>query len=456
MWRGVLALVLIVGAIIWARQFSQARPEINSNQDSNSRQATISQDTISQHTGSNEEVEICRGNDSFTYELDGKRYALPFEVIDDQAVVEGDIVFGHAADVRDGGANGVAPVVPDYVRGEPKRWERNLLPYIIDDSVTASDRAAIQQAISVWQRATNVRFKQLSGARDWKRENYLKFSAQKNQCSSNSLGVKERLSDKVDEADDINVVEVAGCGHHWGRIAHEIGHVLGLGHTHSRGDRDDYITVLWRNIDGPKKYCRVIWDQQALANTDYDYDSIMHDAPTQGANRSSGCEKVNYDGTQDCLAFLPSREKLERQRQTAGSNIEPGQRDHLSAGDIALVNILYPASSSALYPAQPCVRSITTSTRVGGRTATTTRTEPCSLRPQVTIAEPRPVRPLCCRDRVAGDPFCRPAACPAIRVSWPRPDRWCRSEWCRPLPRRQCDRWIAERAPFDDRDDDGW
>src|SRR5712675_2662631 len=297
-WRGILAAVLIVCAIFGARQFSKAQQST----DSKAQQNTDSK--AQQDTHSNEEVEICRGKNSFTYEADGKRYSLPFEVVDDQAVVEGDIVLGQATDVLNGGANYVAPVVPDYVRGEPKRWESNLVPYIIDASVTASDRAVIQQAIMAWQHATNIRFRQLSGARDWKLENYVKFSGQKNQCSSNSLGIKQRLSGKVNEEDSINVVEVAGCGQNWGRIAHEIGHVLGLGHQHSRGDRDDYVRILWGNIDGPKKFCRVMWDQQALANTDYDYDSIMHAAPTQDANRSSGCEKVRYDGKEDCLAFL--------------------------------------------------------------------------------------------------------------------------------------------------------
>jgi astacin (peptidase family M12A) len=445
MWRGILAAVLIVCAIIVARQFSKAQQDTSIK--------------AQQDTSSNEEIEICRGKNSFTYEADGKRYALPFEVVDDQAVVEGDIVLGQATDVLNGGANYVVPVVPEYVRGEPKRWESNLLPSIIDASVTASDRAVIQQAIMAWQRATNVRFRQLSGARDWKRENYVKFAGQKNQCSSNSLGIKEKLSGKVNEEDNINVVEVAGCGQNWGRIAHEIGHVLGLGHEHSRGHRDDYITILWSNIDSPKQFCRVIWDQQALADTAYDYDSIMHDAPTQAAKRSSGCKKVTYDGKQDCLAFLPNQEKLDQQRQTVGSNIEPGQRDHLSAGDIARVNILYPASPSPPSPAQPCVRSTTTSIKVGDRTTTTTKTEPCSPRSQNTITEPRPDRPRCCQDRWGADRFCRPDACPTIRVSWPRPDRWCPPGWCRPRPRRHCDGRIEdgwERPSFDDWDDDRW
>jgi len=452
-WRGILAAVLIVCAIFGARQFSKAQQST----DSKAQQNTDSK--AQQDTHSNEEVEICRGKNSFTYEADGKRYSLPFEVVDGQAVVEGDIVFGQAADVLNGGANYVVPVVPDYVRGEPKRWESNLLPYIIDASVTAADRAVIQQAIMAWQRATNVRFRQLSGARDWKLEDYVKFSGQKNQCSSNSLGIKQRLSGKLNEEDSINVVEVAGCGQNWGRIAHEIGHVLGLGHQHSRGNRDDYITILWSNIDGPKQFCRVIWDQQALANTAYDYDSIMHYASTQAAKRSSDCKKVIHDGKQECLSFLPNQEKLDQQRPTAGSNVEPGQRDNLSAGDIALVNILYPASPPPPSPAQPCVRTTTTSIKVGDRTTTTTtNTEPCSPRSPNTITEPRPDHPRCCQDRW-GAGRCRPDVCPAIRVSWPRPDRWCRSGWCRPRPRRHCDGWIEdgwERPPFDDRDGDRW
>jgi hypothetical protein len=445
MWRGILAAVLILAAIFGARQLSTAQQDT-------SIKAQLD-------TSSNEEIEICRGKNIFTYEADGKRYALPFEVVDDQAVVEGDIVLGQATDVLNRGANYVAP---DYVRGEPKRWESNLLPYIIDASVTASDRAVIQQAIMAWQRATNVRFRQLSGARDWKHENYVKFSGQKNQCSSNSLGIKDKLSGKANEEDNINVVEVAGCGQNWGRVAHEIGHVLGLGHEHSRGHRDDYITILWTNIDGPKQFCRVIWDQPALADTAYDYDSIMHYAPTQAAKRSSGCKKVTYDGKQDCLAFLPNQEKLDQQRQTAGSNIEPGQRDHLSAGDIARANTTTtktepcsPDSQTTIIEPRPDRPRCCADGWGAGRFC---RPDVCPTS-QTTITEPRPDRPRCCADGWGAGRFCRPNVCPTIRVSWRRPDRWCRPGGCRPRPRRHCDGWIEdgwERPPFDGWDDDRW
>ncbi|KAJ1357766.1 Astacin (Peptidase M12A) [Parelaphostrongylus tenuis] len=66
--------------------------------------------------------------------------------------------------------------------------------------------------------------------------------------------------------DKILVVKGEGCWSHLGRIngtqalslgdgcesvgtaAHEIGHALGLCHTHSRHDRDSFVTVEWQNI----------------------------------------------------------------------------------------------------------------------------------------------------------------------------------------------------------------
>jgi hypothetical protein len=411
MWRSVLIVILIIGAVLFARQISGA-PPITYN--------AAQSKTPQRNTSSDDEVEICRGKDSPTYEIDGKRYSLPLDVIDGQAVLEGDIVFGPAVDVLKGGAS--SPTVPDYVHGEPKLWAQNVVPYVIDPSVAASGRIFIQQAIATWQRTTHVIFRQLSGTRDWQRENYVKFSGQKDQCSSNSLGVKEASANN-DEDNNINVVQIAGCGS-WGRIAHEIGHVLGLGHEHSRGNRDNYITVLWSNIDQPKQFCRVIWDQQALANTSYDYDSIMHYAPTRSVKRSSDCIQAKYDGKESCLAFLPDQDKLDQQRRALGSNIKPGQRDHLSDGDVARVNALYTVSTDRA-PAQK------------------------------KLSEQRPVPHWCCRDGRDGN-YCR-SSCPPVRITWSRPHRRCPLRWCRPWPRRSCDDWFEARwgPPFEYWDD-GW
>ncbi|EPB79321.1 astacin [Ancylostoma ceylanicum] len=84
----------------------------------------------------------------------------------------------------------------------------------------------------------------------------------------------------------------AGCGQ-LGQITHELGHALGLGHTHNRHDRDNYIVVDWGNVDrgfydiarmNPGMKLEVYRNQYRPMTTQendnydvpYDYGSIMH------------------------------------------------------------------------------------------------------------------------------------------------------------------------------------
>ena len=87
---------------------------------------------------SDKEKEICHGKNSYSYALGGERYFVPYEAINGEVIAEGDIVIGQAADVLNGGANYTAPIVPDFVRGQPRRWENNLVPFVVDNSVTDS------------------------------------------------------------------------------------------------------------------------------------------------------------------------------------------------------------------------------------------------------------------------------------------------------------------------------
>ena len=69
-----------------------------------------------------------------------------------------------------------------------------------------------------------------------------------------------------------------------GTIMHEIGHVLGLEHEHTRPDRDQYIDIHWDNISPDKLHNFNIATTRATLLGEYDYGSIMHYGPYNFSN----------------------------------------------------------------------------------------------------------------------------------------------------------------------------
>jgi hypothetical protein len=108
----------------------------------------------------------------------------------------------------------------------------------------------------------------------------------------------------------------AGCG--FGAAVHEFGHAVGLWHEQSREDRDRFVRINWNNIRPGRahNFNQHISDGDDIGG--YDYGSIMHYGRT--AFSSNG---------------QPTIEPL-----TQGAQI--GQRNGLSAGDIAAVRAMYP------------------------------------------------------------------------------------------------------------------
>ncbi|XP_063055914.1 meprin A subunit beta-like [Engraulis encrasicolus] len=63
-----------------------------------------------------------------------------------------------------------------------------------------------------------------------------------------------------------------------GTVEHELLHALGFWHEQSRYDRDDYITINWKNIESGEEHNFEIRtnDTNSTMGTPYDYSSIMH------------------------------------------------------------------------------------------------------------------------------------------------------------------------------------
>ncbi|XP_058808349.1 protein tolkin-like [Phymastichus coffea] len=114
----------------------------------------------------------------------------------------------------------------------------------------------------------------------------------------------------------------------FGIVVHELGHVVGFWHEHTRPDRDRHVQIIRDNIMTGQEYNfnKLTEDEVNSLGLAYDYDSIMHYA-------KNTFSKGTYLDT-----ILPM-EVQGRKRP------EIGQRVRLSEGDIAQTNLLYRCSA---------------------------------------------------------------------------------------------------------------
>ena len=113
----------------------------------------------------------------------------------------------------------------------------------------------------------------------------------------------------------------------FGIVVHELGHVVGFWHEHTRPDRDDWVTIIRDNIMLGQEYNfnRLSPEEVNSLGLKYDYDSIMHYA------RNTFSKNTYLD------TILPREDLPENQADMP----EIGQRVRLSSGDIAQTMALY-------------------------------------------------------------------------------------------------------------------
>lgn len=248
----------------------------------------------------------------------GKAEARPitYNVIDDVAIFEGDIALGSADAVEslartvadEGSPEGLLITTPDSdiqeavaIPGMRFRWPGGVMPY----TVVPALRNVVNQAIAHIQANTRIRFVERTNANQGQYPNFVAFE-QQNGCWS-SVGMQGGRQ----------VISLGPGCEAMGIAVHEICHALGLWHEQSREDRENNVRINWANIQPGQEhnFNQHITDGDDIGN--YDFGSIMH----YGRRAFS---RNNQD------TIVPIN----------GQAI--GQRNGMSAGDIAAIRALYP------------------------------------------------------------------------------------------------------------------
>ncbi|XP_055533335.1 seminal metalloprotease 1-like [Wyeomyia smithii] len=198
---------------------------------------------------------------------------------------------------------------------EKYRWPNNTVQYkIIPENFTSEQIDYIHKALNTIANVSCLTF--VEAAPD--ATSYVRVVGDTTGCFS-KVGFTESIQD-LNLAP--NVLE-QGC-FRLGTIIHEFLHALGFYHMQSASDRDDYVTIVWENIQPGREHNFEKYASTEISSFDtgYDYGSVLHYPATAFS--------VNEERT-----IIPK-----------DPNATIGQRKGMSEKDIAKLNHMYKCDGS--------------------------------------------------------------------------------------------------------------
>ncbi|KAF4532823.1 hypothetical protein B566_EDAN002674, partial [Ephemera danica] len=195
-------------------------------------------------------------------------------------------------------------------------WEYGVIPYEIDSNFSGSHKALFKMAMRHWENRTCVKFVERSQT---EHPSYILFTEKPCGCCS---FVGRRGNGQ-------QAISIGKNCDKFGIVVHELGHVVGFWHEHTRPDRDAHVQIVRENIMTGQEYNfnKLTEEEVNSLGLPYDYDSIMHYA------RNTFSKGTYLDTIQP------------REQASSKKSPEIGQRIRLSEGDVAQTNLLYKCST---------------------------------------------------------------------------------------------------------------
>jgi tolkin protein len=129
----------------------------------------------------------------------------------------------------------------------------------------------ISEAINHWHNVTCIRFEIYSEIRhkNYKSKMIINYDPKINYCITDFPGYNRNFRIVYTTLGPLCLV---------GQVIHELGHIIGFYHEHSRVDRDDHVTINFNNISDELLEQYEIMDnpQTGYYGVQYDLFSIMH------------------------------------------------------------------------------------------------------------------------------------------------------------------------------------
>ncbi|VDO27070.1 unnamed protein product [Haemonchus placei] len=184
---------------------------------------------------------------------------------------EGDIINEHH-NTRKGSPYGesfsvtFSGIQRNAVRQTYLKWADGRIPYTISSQYSSYSRSKIAEAIEEYRKKTCIDFSPKSAAD----QDYIHIVPDDG-CYS--------LVGRIGGKQPVSLGD--GCIQK-GIIIHELMHAVGFFHEQSRADRDDHVIINWNNVESglQDQFDKYSLNMVNHLDTDYDYGSVMHYAPT--------------------------------------------------------------------------------------------------------------------------------------------------------------------------------
>lgn len=146
----------------------------------------------------------------------------------------------------------------DVAVNDHMRWRNGIIPYEIDHSLDYN-RGLIEKAMGTIEKYSRIQFIE----RNYEKP-FLRFSKLDGCYFNDGNGKYPRISLGI------------GC-QNYGTVLHELMHAIGFPHEQRRPDRDEYITIYWKNIERGEEsqFRRLDPSEYKWSDLPFDYDSIM-------------------------------------------------------------------------------------------------------------------------------------------------------------------------------------